>query len=121
MERTAVADARAEVNRELVRHVDVLFGNEEDFSAGLGYDVEGMDDDLLVLDVAHYEHLLQRVLDELPAARGRRIDAASGADRDDQRLGRLSAEHGRASTSGRRSTASRSSTAWAAATRSPPG
>jgi 2-dehydro-3-deoxygluconokinase len=58
--------AAAAVNRELVRHVDVLFGNEEDFSAGLGYDLEGMDGDLLELEVAHYERLLERVLDELP-------------------------------------------------------
>ena len=32
----------------------------------LGYEVEGMDDDLLELEVAHYEQLLERVLDELP-------------------------------------------------------
>jgi 2-dehydro-3-deoxygluconokinase len=58
--------AAAAVNRELVEHVDVLFGNEEDFSAGLGYHVEGQDDDLLELEVAHYERLLERVLGELP-------------------------------------------------------
>jgi 2-dehydro-3-deoxygluconokinase len=58
--------AAAAVNRELVQEVDVLFGNEEDFSAGLGYDVEGMDDNLLELEVAHYERLLERVLAELP-------------------------------------------------------
>jgi 2-dehydro-3-deoxygluconokinase len=59
-------EAAAAVNRELVRHVDVLFGNEEDFSAGLGYAVEGADADLLELEVAHYEQLLERVLDEVP-------------------------------------------------------
>src|SRR5438046_2488447 len=30
-------------NRELVSLVDVLFGNEEDFSVALGFDVEGVD------------------------------------------------------------------------------
>ena len=55
-----------EVNRELVRHVDVLFGNEEDFSAGLGYPLEGVDENLLDLDVALYERLLARVLDDQP-------------------------------------------------------
>jgi len=59
-------EAAAAVNRELVRHVDVLLGNEEDFSAGLGFEVEWIDDDLLELEVAHYEDLLQRVLDKLP-------------------------------------------------------
>ena len=34
-------DAAAAVNREIVRHVDVLFGNEEDFSAALGYPARG--------------------------------------------------------------------------------
>jgi len=59
-------DAAAAVNRELVGNVDVLFGNEEDFSAALGYDVEGLDDDLLELEIGHYERLLECVLDELP-------------------------------------------------------
>jgi 2-dehydro-3-deoxygluconokinase len=31
------------VNRRLVEHVDVLIGNEEDFSAALGFDVPGLD------------------------------------------------------------------------------
>jgi 2-dehydro-3-deoxygluconokinase len=57
-------DAAAAVNRELVGNVDVLFGNEEDFSAALGYDVEGLDDDLLELEIGHYERLLERVLDD---------------------------------------------------------
>jgi 2-dehydro-3-deoxygluconokinase len=59
-------EAAAAVNRELVRHVDVLFGNEEDFSAALGHHAEGIDEGLLELDVGQYERLLQRVLDELP-------------------------------------------------------
>jgi len=32
-----------EVNREIARHVDVMLGNEEDFTAALGFKVEGMD------------------------------------------------------------------------------
>ena len=58
--------AAARVNRELVRHVDVLFGNEEDFSAALGYPLEGVDESLVELEVSHYERLLGRVLDDLP-------------------------------------------------------
>ena len=52
--------AAAGVNRELVRHVDVLFGNEEDFSAALGYPLEEADENLLELDVGSYERLLGR-------------------------------------------------------------
>ena len=40
-----------EVNRELVRKVDVFFGNEEDFSAMLGFEVEGVSEDFDELPV----------------------------------------------------------------------
>ena len=59
-------EAAAEVNRELVRHVDVLFGNEEDFSAALGYPLEEADENLLELEIGGYERLLGRVLDDHP-------------------------------------------------------
>jgi 2-dehydro-3-deoxygluconokinase len=50
-----------EVNRELVSSVDVLFGNEEDFSATLGIAIEGVGDDFSHLPVASYEVMLRRV------------------------------------------------------------
>jgi 2-dehydro-3-deoxygluconokinase len=56
----------AAVNRALVGHVDVLFGNEEDYSAALGYEIEGVDADLTQLDSAAYERMLAQVLDDLP-------------------------------------------------------
>ena len=59
-------EAAAAVNREIVRHVDVLFGNEEDFSAALGYSLEEADENHLELDVGSYERLLGRVLDDQP-------------------------------------------------------
>jgi 2-dehydro-3-deoxygluconokinase len=58
--------AAAALNGKLVPHVDVLFGNEEDFSAGLGYELEGVDEDLLELEIPGYERLLGRVLDDHP-------------------------------------------------------
>ena len=64
--KTQGAEAAAVVNRKLVQSIDVLFGNEEDFSAGLGYELYGVDDDLLELDVASYERLLGAVLDDHP-------------------------------------------------------
>jgi 2-dehydro-3-deoxygluconokinase len=54
------------VNRALVPHVDVLLGNEEDFSAGLGYTLDGVDERLLVRDVATYETLLTTVMADHP-------------------------------------------------------
>lgn len=59
-------EAAARVNRELVQLVDVLFGNEEDFSAGLGYRLDGVDGNLLELEIATYEALLGQVLDDHP-------------------------------------------------------
>ena len=57
--------AAAAVNRKIVAAVDVLFGNEEDFSAGLGYPLEA-DENLLELDVREYERLFERVLHDNP-------------------------------------------------------
>jgi 2-dehydro-3-deoxygluconokinase len=56
----------AEVNREIVRHVDVLLGNEEDFSAALGYEFEEPDENLLELDLDAYERLLAAVIQGYP-------------------------------------------------------
>ncbi len=53
-------EAAAETNRSLVEHVDVLFGNEEDFSAALGYGEYGD------IDLGAYKELHRRVLDDHP-------------------------------------------------------
>jgi 2-dehydro-3-deoxygluconokinase len=56
----------AEVNRSLVEHVDVLLGNEEDFTAGLGYEIDATSQDLLNLDPAAYRRMLQEVIERNP-------------------------------------------------------
>jgi 2-dehydro-3-deoxygluconokinase len=50
-----------EVNRELVRKVDLLLGNEEDFSAMLGVELKGVSDDFNELPIAAYEEMLREV------------------------------------------------------------
>ena len=55
-----------EVNRELVSRVDALLGNEEDFTAALGFEVEGVDENLSKLDVADFQRMIERVLKEFP-------------------------------------------------------
>ena len=40
-----------EVNREIAGHIDVMIGNEEDFTASLGFEVEGVDENLSALEV----------------------------------------------------------------------
>ena len=75
----------AAVNRGLVEHVDVLFGNEEDFSAALGYAVEGTDADLTDLDPAAYDRMLAQVLDDHPgvAVAASTLRQVRGASRND--------------------------------------
>ena len=59
-------EAAAATNRKLVEQVDVLLGNEEDFSAALGYSLDGVDESHTDLDVTAYEHLHHEVLDGYP-------------------------------------------------------
>lgn len=52
------------VNRQVAPLVDVLIGNEEDFSAALGFEVEGVDANLTRLDVESFERMMERVAHE---------------------------------------------------------
>lgn len=55
-----------EVNRMLAQYVDVMIGNEEDFTACLGYEVEGVDEKLSKLDVTGYKKMIARVTKDYP-------------------------------------------------------
>jgi len=56
----------AEVNRELLRHVDVVVGNEEDFRAALGFRVAGVDEQFTRLEPERYGEMLEAVEREYP-------------------------------------------------------
>ncbi len=59
--------ARAQaVNRELASFVDVMIGNEEDFTACLGFEVEGLDEHHSKLDVANFRRMIERAVAEFP-------------------------------------------------------
>jgi 2-dehydro-3-deoxygluconokinase len=59
--------ARArEVNRELASLVDVMIGNEEDFTACLGFEVEGLDEHHSKLDVGNFRKMIERAVGEYP-------------------------------------------------------
>jgi 2-dehydro-3-deoxygluconokinase len=59
--------ARArEVNRELAPFVDVMIGNEEDFTAALGFEVEGMDEHHSKLDIGNFRKMIERAVAEFP-------------------------------------------------------
>ncbi|HOE97084.1 MAG TPA: sugar kinase [Candidatus Sumerlaeota bacterium] len=60
--------ARArEVNQRVAHLVDVMIGNEEDFSAALGYEVEGADlEKSSELDPAAFQQMIRRVVKDYP-------------------------------------------------------
>lgn len=59
-------DRAREVNRSLMPLVDVLFGNEEDFSASLGFDLEGVDSSYGDLPTAAFRKMIHSVVRAYP-------------------------------------------------------
>ncbi|MHB8891451.1 MAG: PfkB family carbohydrate kinase [Candidatus Limnocylindrales bacterium] len=57
------------VNRDLVGLVDVLLGNEEDFTAALGFEVQGLDPGLSALDPANFGRMIEQVAAAYPNLR----------------------------------------------------
>jgi 2-dehydro-3-deoxygluconokinase len=53
-----------EVNRALARHVDVMIGNEEDFTAALGFEVPDTDESLSTLDAGNFRRMITEVVKE---------------------------------------------------------
>lgn len=73
------------VNREIVRGVDVLLGNEEDFMAALGFEVAELDPDLSALDPANFGRMIEDVVAAYPNLRvvATTLRAARTATRND--------------------------------------
>jgi 2-dehydro-3-deoxygluconokinase len=55
-----------EVNRRIAAYVDVMLGNEEDFSAALGYEVAGTDEHLSALDPEAFKQMISKVVKDFP-------------------------------------------------------
>ena len=53
--------AAQKINKEIVSYVDVLFGNEEDFTACLGFEVEGVDSKLNILPETSFRNMISKV------------------------------------------------------------
>lgn len=59
--------ARAQaVNGEIAKYVDVMLGNEEDFTACLGLEVEGLDENLLNIQVESYKRMIDAAVKKYP-------------------------------------------------------
>jgi len=55
-----------EVNRSIAPHVNVMIGNEEDFSAALGYEVAGVDENFSELQVDSFKKMIGQVVKDYP-------------------------------------------------------
>lgn len=55
-----------EVNRDIARYVDVMLGNEEDFTAALGFKVEGADKQFSELDPSKFKKMIETAVREYP-------------------------------------------------------
>jgi 2-dehydro-3-deoxygluconokinase len=65
--RSIGGQARArEVNRALMPLVDVLFGNEEDFSAALGFSLQGADEGFERLPAESFRNMIGSVVEAFP-------------------------------------------------------
>jgi 2-dehydro-3-deoxygluconokinase len=54
------------VNREIASHVDVMIGNEEDFTASLGFDVKGVDEKLSHVESSAFKAMIETAVAEFP-------------------------------------------------------
>ncbi|PWU20184.1 MAG: sugar kinase [Verrucomicrobia bacterium] len=54
------------VNRELAKHVDVMLGNEEDFTACLGFEVEGLNLSSTSLNVDSFKKMIEQAVKAYP-------------------------------------------------------
>jgi len=55
-----------ETNRLLATLVDVILGNEEDFTSALGFEVAGLDEQHSQLDTASFQAMIRKVVQEFP-------------------------------------------------------
>ncbi|MCK4749034.1 MAG: sugar kinase, partial [Bacteroidales bacterium] len=55
-----------EVNRRLAKYVDVMIGNEEDFTASLGFEVEGVDENLSSLGIDSFKRMILNTVETFP-------------------------------------------------------
>jgi 2-dehydro-3-deoxygluconokinase len=74
-----------EVNREIAQYVDVMIGNEEDFTACLGFEVEGADEHISKIDVTAFKKMIEKAVKAYPnfKATATTLRAVKSASRND--------------------------------------
>jgi 2-dehydro-3-deoxygluconokinase len=56
-----------EINRKLAPMIDVMIGNEEDFTAALGFSVSGLDEQHSKLESENFKKMIHAVVNEYPS------------------------------------------------------
>jgi 2-dehydro-3-deoxygluconokinase len=59
-------DKAQEVNREIAKYVDVMIGNEEDFTASLGFEVEGVDHNISSIPLDAFKTMIETAVKAFP-------------------------------------------------------
>ena len=59
-----------EVNKEIAKYVDVMIGNEEDFTASLGFQVDGLDEGCSKLDPTNFKKMIETAVKAYPNFQG---------------------------------------------------
>lgn len=54
------------VNKEIAKYIDVMIGNEEDFTACLGFEIEGNDENLVELNLDGYKKMMAKAAEAYP-------------------------------------------------------
>jgi 2-dehydro-3-deoxygluconokinase len=59
-------EAAQRVNRNIAKYVDVMLGNEEDFTACLGFEVPGLDEHISEIDPANFKKMIVTATQQFP-------------------------------------------------------
>ena len=59
-------EAAQRVNRGIAKYVDVMIGNEEDFTACLGFEVEGADEHLTNIETESFKRMIEAAVQAFP-------------------------------------------------------
>jgi len=55
-----------ELNQAIAPYVDVMIGNEEDFTAALGFKIEGLDENIQNINTNHYRNMMAQLVETYP-------------------------------------------------------
>ncbi|MEM7672815.1 MAG: sugar kinase [Verrucomicrobiota bacterium] len=55
-----------QVNKEIAKYVDVMIGNEEDFTACLGFEVDGIDDNISNIEIDSFKMMIEKAIAAYP-------------------------------------------------------